>query len=220
MVGVPSLVAGIISNFFSALALYLPQFIAGLLLLLVGILISSIIKQLVLSIFDLVKFEKWTKESGIAVSYDVKVWPELVGELLRWTVMILFLVASVETWGIKSVSQVLNQLLLYLPNVFVAVVIGLVGVVIGNLVAEVVRHGSKSMGAHSAGTISSLARYSIFVFTGLIVLHQLGVAADLIRILFTGIVAMMALAGGLAFGLGGQDTAREILKGLRHKLEK
>ncbi len=211
---VPSITASLITNFFQGLAYYLPQFIAGLLLLLVGLLIAGIIKQVVLGFFSFLKLEKWAKESNLATTHDIKIWPELFSELLRWTVLILFLVAAVETWGIKRVSDVLNQLLLYLPNVFVAVIMGLVGVVVGNLVSDLVRHGSKGLGAHSAGTLASLARYSIFVFTSLLVLHQLGVAADLIRILFTGVVAMMALAGGLAFGLGGQDTAKDILKGL------
>lgn len=220
MVSVPGLIASIVSNFFTGLALYLPQFIAGLLLLLVGVLISGILHQVVLGFFKFLKLEKWTKEANVSASFDVKVWPQLFAELLRWAVLILFLVAAVETWGIKRVGDVLNQLLFYLPNVFVAVVMGLVGVVVGNLVSDVVKHGSKSLGAHSAGTLASLARYSIFVFTGLIVLHQLGVAADLIRILFTGVVAMLALAGGLAFGMGGQETAREVLKALRDRLEK
>lgn len=220
MVNVPGLVAAIVTNFFTGLALYLPQFVAGLLILLVGLLIAGVIKQVVLGFFSLIKIEKLATEAHVPTSYDVKVWPELVGELLRWTVLILFIVAAVETWGIKSVSGVLNQLLLYLPNVFVAVVMGIVGLVVGNLVSDVVKHTSKSLGAHMAGTVATMARYAIFIFTALLVLHQLGVAADLIRILFTGIVAMLALAGGLAFGLGGQDTARDVLKGLRHRLEK
>lgn len=220
MVSVPGLIASIVSNFISGLVMYLPQFIAGLLLLLVGVLISGLMHQLVMGFFKLLKLEKWAKEANVSASVDVKVWPQLFAELLRWAVLILFIVAAVETWGIKRVGDVLNQLLLYLPNVFVAVVMGMVGVVVGNLVSDVVKHGSRSVGAHSSGTLASLARYSIFVFTGLIVLHQLGVAADLIRILFTGIVAMLALAGGLAFGLGGQETAREVLKALRDRLEK
>lgn len=220
MVNLPGLIASIVSNFFTGIALYLPQFIAGLLLLVVGLLISSLIKQVILGFFGLLKLEKWAKDVKLESTYDFKVWPEIFGELMRWTVLVLFLIAAVETWGIKRVGDVLNQLLIYLPNVFIAVVLGLVGVVVGNLVSDVVKHGSKGLGAHSAGAIATFARYSIFGFTALIVLHQLGVAADLIRILFTGFVAMVALAGGLAFGLGGQDTAHDILKGLKDKLEK
>jgi small-conductance mechanosensitive channel len=219
MVNVPGLVAEIVSNFFLGLASFLPQFLAGLLILLVGILIAGVFKHLVVGFFRLIKIENLMKDNHLFPTLDVKVWPELFGELLRWTVMILFIVASVETWGIKKVGDFLNQLLLYLPNVFISVVMGLVGVVVGNLVSDLVKHGSRSMGAHSTGVLANLARYAIFVFTGLLVLHQLGIAADLIRILFTGIVAMLALAGGLAFGLGGQDTAKDVLSSLRRRLE-
>ena len=217
---VPQLVASIVSTFFTGFVLYLPQFLAGLLLLVVGILVASVVKQVILGFFSLIKLDQLAKEAKVPPAFDLKVWPTLIAELMRWIVLILFLVSAVETWGIKKVGDVLNQLLLYLPNVFVAVVIGMVGVVVGNLVADVIRHSSKSLGAHSAGTLSTLGRYSIYIFTSLIVLHQLGVAADLIRILFTGVVAMLALAGGLAFGLGGQDTARDVLRNLREKLEK
>ncbi len=217
---VPGLVTEIIANFFTGVALYLPQFFAGLLLLLVGLLIASLVKQVVIGFFNLVKLDKWFKEAEMMPSYDFKVWPQLFAELLRWVILILFLVAAVEAWGIKRVGEVLNQLLLYLPNVFIAAVIGMVGVVISNLIYDLVRHGSKGLGAHSAGSIATFSRYATLVFAALLVLHQLGVAADLIRILFTGVVAMLALAGGLAFGLGGQDTAKDILKGLKERMEK
>lgn len=214
---VPGIVTTIVSNFLTGIALFLPQFIAGLLILLIGMIIAGIIKDLVMGFFKLIQIEKWTKDSATT---NLKIWPEIIAELMRWTVLIVFLVSAVETWGIKRVGELLNQLLLYLPNVFVAVVMGLVGVVVGNLVSDVVRHGAKGLGSQQTGSLATLARYAVFVFTGLLVLHQLGVAADLIRILFTGIVAMMALAGGLAFGLGGQDTARDVLKGLRERIEK
>lgn len=219
MVNVPGLVASIISNFFTGIAVFLPQFVAGLLVLIVGLIIAELIKQAVLGFSDFIKMEKWAKDTNIAISHDIKVWPRILAELLRWTVVILFLVAAVEVWGVNKVGDVLNQLVLYLPNVFISVVMGLVGVVVGNLVYDVVRHGAKGVGHTSASSLATLARYSIFIFTALLVLHQLGVAADLIRILFTGIVVMLALAGGLAFGLGGQDSARDILKGLRERMK-
>ena len=74
------------------------------------------------------------------------------------------------------------------------------------------------MGAKSSNALSTLARYAIIFFTILIVLNQLGIAQDLVRILFTGIVAMLAIAGGLAFGMGGKDLAKDILEDLRRKV--
>jgi hypothetical protein len=68
--------------------------------------------------------------------------------------------------------------------------------------------------------LANIARYSVVFFTCLIILTQLGVASELVKILFTGIVGMLALSFGLAFGLGGQDEARNILKKLHKKLGK
>ena len=113
----------------------------------------------------------------------------------------------------------LNEFLVYLPNVIVAVVIGFVGLLAANLVSDLVRHSVRTIGATSANSLAVFTRGAITFFTVLVVLNQLGVAQDLIRILFTGIIAMLALAGGLAFGLGGQELAKEILEELKNKLK-
>ncbi len=205
----------------TSLTNYVPRFLAGLVVLAVGLIAAGLAKKIVLGLFKALRVSKFlvtvkmVKEEG-----EFKIWEVILAELLRWTLTILFLVPAVETWGLPKVTDILNELLLYLPNVFVAVIVALVGVVISNLSADVVREGAKSLGSSSASSLSTVARYAILFFTVLVVLNQLGVAADLVRILFTGFVAMMALAGGLAFGLGGQDTARGVLKELKGRLEK
>ena len=94
------------------------------------------------------------------------------------------------------------------------------GLVFANLVFDIVRHASRGLGSASSNLLGTVARYAIVFFTTLVVLNQLGVAADLIRILFTGIVAMLALAGGLAFGLGGQESARKAVAEFLKRVEK
>lgn len=212
------LITSLFSTMLGGLLSYLPQFLAGLIVLLIGLVVATISKHIILVFFKVVKIEKWLEEAKVAKEKDVRVWPEIISELVRWSVVILFLVPAAEIWGVPRVTDVLNQLLFYLPNVFVAVIVGLVGVVAANITHDIVKHGSKSLGSGSANALAGVARYSILFFTALIVLHQLGVASDLVRILFTGIVAMLAIAGGLAFGLGGQDLAKEILKSLLKKL--
>lgn len=199
---------------------YLPQFFGGLIILLFGIVAAALVKKAVLSFFNILDIKKWLKKVKITEGKSVDIWTELIAELFRWATVILFLVPAVEAWGVPQVTNVLNQLLLYIPNVFVAVIVSFVGFIVGGLTFDVVYHGSEGLGSSQAKALATFARYAILFFTGLIVLNQLGVASQLIRILFTGIVAMLALAGGLAFGLGGQDLARDILKGLRGKLEK
>ncbi|MBI2019956.1 hypothetical protein HYS94_00865 [Candidatus Daviesbacteria bacterium] len=206
---------------------YLPQLIAGLVLLLIGLAIAAILKEAVLRLLNFLNVEEWL--SNVTEWFNQirdekaargRIWPRLLSELVRWTVVILFLVPAAEAWGLPRVTELLNQFLLYVPNVFVAVVIGFIGLVVANLVSEVVRHASRGLGSASANLLSTFARYALFFFTALVVLNQLGIAADLVRILFTGIVAMLAIAGGLAFGMGGQEMARKFLAELQKRLEK
>lgn len=210
-----------ISSGVTSFSAYIPRFLAGLLVLIIGLIVAGLAKKIVLGLFKALRVSKFlvavkmVKEEG-----EFKIWEVIIAELLRWSLTILFLVPAVETWGLPKVTDILNELLLYLPNVFVAVIVALLGLVISNLTGDVVKQGAKSLGSSSANTLSTVARYAILFFTVLVVLNQLGVASDLVRILFTGFVAMLALAGGLAFGLGGQDTAREVLKELKGKLEK
>ena len=199
----------------------------GLILLLLGLSVSALLKEVVLRFLRFLNLEAWLEDvsqwfSQMRTDKAVRgyVWTGLVAELVRWTVVILFLVPAAEAWGLPRVTELLNQFLLYIPNVFVAVVVGFIGLVLANLVSEIVRHASRSLGGSSSNFLSSVARYSLMFFTALVVLNQLGVAADLVRILFTGIVAMLAIAGGLAFGLGGQDSAKRVLADLQKKLEK
>lgn len=208
----------ILSNLLSQTMLFLPQLVAGLVVLIIGLFAARFLQSIVKGIFSLAFVRNMLNRLDVK-SETIRVWSAIIGEIVRWTVILLFLVPAAEIWGIPRVTEVFTQLLLYIPNVFVAVFIGFAGMVIANLVGDVVEHGVKSIGAKSRGFLSTIARYSILFFTVLIVLNQLGIAADLIRILFTGIIAMLAIAGGLAFGLGGKDTAAEILRDLKNKLK-
>src|SRR3989338_3128213 len=198
---------------------FLPKFFAGLIILLIGIIISSLIRDLIKIIFSYLKLEKWLESAGLVKAREFQIWPNILSELARWTTIFIFLISAVETWTIPKVGDVLNQLLLFLPNVFMAVVIAWVGLVAGRFAFDIVRHGIDGVGGREAVILANIAKFSIYFFTSLIILTQLGVAADLVKILFTGIIAMLALAIGLSFGLGGQEEARQMLKSLRQKIE-
>jgi small-conductance mechanosensitive channel len=122
-------------------------------------------------------------------------------------------------WGLPKIDTVLNEVLLYLPNVFVAVVIALVGFVVARIAHDVVLASTKGLSPDTSKTVASITRWAIGIFVILAVLNQLGVASDLVRILFTGFVAMIAIAGGIAFGLGGQNSAKEVIEDIRGKLK-
>lgn len=198
---------------------YLPVFLGGLFILLLGLIISVLLKKILLSLLAFFRIGDVLQRMRLISKREVGLWEEVLSELLKWTVVILFLIPTLEVWGLSRATVVLNQFLFYLPNVMVSVIIGFVGLIASNLGSDLVRHSIKTMGASSANALSVFTKWVIIFFTVLIVLNQLGVAQDLIRILFTGIVAMLTLAGGLAFGLGGKEMAKELLDSWKSKLK-
>lgn len=219
-------ILGVIVGAFTRIGAYFPQFLGGLVVLIIGLVIAALLREVVVRALRILGVERWFDSAGqmlrrvqVGGADGASVWTNLLAELVRWTVVVLFLIPAVDAWGLPRITDVLNQVLLYVPNVFVAVVVGFVGLVIANLVFDLVQNVARNLGSSSAVLLANVARYSLLFFTALVVLNQLGVAADLIRILFTGIVAMIALAGGIAFGVGGQDAARGVVADLQRRFE-
>ena len=205
---------------FYAVVTFIPKFLIGLVILLIGIIIGSIVRQILISLFKVLKVETYLKKYGVPEMKDEFKWTNILAEIVRWFVIIVFLIPTADVWGLPRIITVLNEFLNYLPNVFVAAVIAMVGFVFARLSHDVILASVKGVDSQTASAIASVTRWSINVFVILAVLSQLGVATDLIRILFTGLVAMLAIAGGIAFGLGGQHTAKDVVEGIRKKLNK
>ena len=201
------------------LAGFVPKFVLGLIILLVGIIIASILKQVVLELFKALRVESFLKKYGVPEAKDEFSWSGILAEIVRWFVIIIFLLPTADVWGLPRVDLVLSQVLLYLPNVFVAVILTMVGFVFARLAHDVILASTKGLSAEISRTVATITRWAISTFVILAALNQLGVASDLIRILFTGFVAMLAIAGGIAFGLGGQSSAKDVVEGIRNKLK-
>lgn len=197
---------------------FIPRFLSGLIILIIGIIVATFLKQIVKEILKFVKFESFLRRYGVPESKDTADWSTILSEIVRWFIIIIFLVPTADVWGLGKFVDVLNGLLLYLPNVFIAVLLLLVGFVTARLVYELLLVSVRGLSKDSAKTIAMIGRWAVLIFVFLVVLNQLGIASDLIKILFSGIVAMLALAGGLAFGLGGKDIARDVLEKFRKKL--
>lgn len=212
------LVNDIILQFFNRLVNYIPNLFGGIIIFLIGFVLASLLKRILLTLLSFFKLAQILQKMRLMNKNEVKVWEEVLAEVLRWTTVVLFLVPALEVLGLSRATTVLNQFLFYLPNVIIAVIIGFIGLIASNLVADLVRQSIGSVDISSARTLSLFSKWVIVFFTVLIVMNQLGVAQDLIRILFTGILAMIALAGGLAFGLGGRDAAKTTIEQVMKKL--
>jgi len=208
-----------LGNGLAAIVNFVPKFIAGLIVILIGFIVASLAKKIILEISRVLKIESTLHRYGVPESGKDLSWTAILAEIVRWFVIVLFLIPTADIWGMSQIVTVLNTFLLYLPNVFIAAIIAMVGFVFARLAHDLVLASMKGVSKDTARTIASVVRWAIIVFVLLAVLNQLGVAVDLIRILFTGFVAMVAIAGGIAFGLGGQNVAKDILETIRKKLK-
>ena len=207
------------NNVFYATLSFVPRFLSGVIILLIGVILGSLVKQVILGISKSLKIELYLKKYGVPQLQNDFTWTSILGEIARWFVIIVFLIPTADVWGLPRIITILNEFLLYLPNVFVAAVIALIGFVFARIAHDIVLASVKGVDSQTANTLAQATRWAINIFIILAVLSQLGVATDLIRILFTGFVAMVAIAGGIAFGLGGQGVAKDILEGIRKKLK-
>jgi hypothetical protein len=198
---------------------FIPNVLGGIIVVCIGLILASILKRILLALLSFFRLASILQHTKLMNKSEVKVWEEVLAEVLRWTVVIMFLIPALEIWGLSRATLVLNNFLFYLPNVIVAVVIGFVGIIISNLIADLVRQSIHTLGASSSNALALGAKSILIFFTVLVAMNQLGIAQDLVKILFTGIIFMVALAGGLAFGLGGKDTAKDILELLKKKLK-
>lgn len=191
---------------------YLPQIVMALVVVIIGWIIGAIIKQIVVRIFEMLRINAALDAAGVdriteRAGYKLKAG-EFVGTLIKWFIIIVFIVAALEILQLNQVTQFFREVVLgYLPNVIVAVLILLGASVIANVASVSVAAGARAAGFRAADLLASVARYAIIVFAVLAALSQLQIAPELVHALFMGIVLAAALAFGLAFGLGGRDAA-------------
>lgn len=200
-------------------ARFLPYLIAAIVIFVIGVLIAVVVKNALIRLLQAIGLESLLSRTVIpsalkSVGSGVTT-TGLIGELVRWFIILIFLIPAVDRLGLGAANEVLTAILLYIPNVVVAVIIVAVGAVFSKIARDIVTATAAGLGAQASGVVGQVARWSIFIFAFLAALNQLGVATDLIKILFTGLVAMVAIAGGLAFGMGGKETAEIILRKLR-----
>lgn len=198
---------------------YLPNLLGAIVILIIGVLVANLLKWIVVrlldasriqSAFDELQFAQTLKKANLNTNL-----PAVAGEFVKWLTIILFLLPAASVLGLPQVSNVLNDIILYLPNVGSAVIILFLGGLFAEFLGNVVRATATGLGSHASASLAVLSRYIIYVFAGLAALAQLGIAPQVINILLTGLVAAAAIASGLAFGLGGKDAASDLIAKIR-----
>jgi len=202
-----------------ALALLLtgiPRIIGFLLILLIGWFISGLLARAVAGLLRVIRFNDLAQRAGISdfvrqtgIQRDAA---GVMADIVMWFVRIITLIVAFDALGLPAVSQVLQQFLLWIPNLVVALVILVIAGLAANTAARLVRGATAEAGFTNPDVLSSIARIAVWGFGIIIAVNQIGIAQTLVNTLFFGLVGALALALGLAFGLGGRDTAGEIVR--------
>jgi hypothetical protein len=204
-----------ITNALNTFLAAIPQIIGALLILLIGWIIAGIVARLLREVLERAGVDRLFAKHGGEVygARSAELQPSVfASEVVKWIIRFVFLVAAANVLGMTQVSVLLNQVLLWLPNLLIAVVILLVAPLLGRFVRGVIEVGAGQMGFGNARILGRIAEIAIVAFAVVIALYQIGIANDLISILFIGVVGAVAIAFGLAFGLGGREVAAEITR--------
>lgn len=191
-----------------------PKILGFILILVAGWIIASLIQKAVAALLRTVHFNNLARRAGIS-DFVQRMGLEtdasgFIGAIAKWFVRLIALIVAFDALGLPAVSSVLRQLLLWLPNLVVAIVVLVIGGIAANALASVVRASTEKANFSNPGLVSKVARVAVWAFAIVVAVNQLGIAETLINTLFMATVGAMALAFGLAFGLGGRDTAAEI----------
>src|SRR3989344_1132328 len=193
-----------------------PNLLAAIVVLILGWLLALFLSKLVIKLLEALKLDSLANQLGLD-TLSSRVGKKLSlsgfgGWLVKWFFFLGSLIAAADILGLGQVSQFLyDDVLGYAGNVIVAAAILLLGLLAAKFFSELVSSAVKASQLHSGGALSAITKWAIIVFTVIAVLSQLRIATDFLHDLFRAVIAMLAIAGGLAFGLGGQGAAKRWL---------
>lgn len=202
---------------------FLPNLIGALLILVVGWLVGMIVAMIIDRLFRIIGlqtlFEKAKVEDTLKKADVDKDTTAMLASVAKWIIYLVAFIAAANTLQMPDVANFLDSLLNYVPLAVAAGAILLIGVILANFLSTVIKGSVQVSALGSADMIAAVVRYSIIVFAFLAALAQLGIAETMINTLFIGVVALIAIAGGLAFGLGGQTAAKDWLEHIKKQLK-
>ena len=212
--------AALTTSLATALSLFLgaiPRIIGFLVILVIGWLISGALAAGVAALLRAVRFNVLAQNAGIqgfinnmGLRTDAS---GLLANIVKWFVRLIVLVVAFDALGLPAVSQVFQQFLLWIPNLVVAVVVLVIAGLAANTLSNLVRGSTAQAGFDNPDLLATIARVAVWAFGIVVAVNQIGIAQELVNTLFMGFIGALALAAGLAFGLGGRDTAGQIVQG-------
>jgi hypothetical protein len=204
-----------LANTVNLILTFIPRLVGFLVILIIGWIIAALLSRAVTWLLRRIGFDRMSDRIGLT-RFEQRMGVRMdsagiLGRIVFWFILLIFLVPAADALGLPTVSNVLTTLVDYIPNVFVAILVLFLGALAATVVADLVRGATASANIGNPNIFAGIARWAIIGFAALVALEQLQISPTLLNVLFGGIVAAVAIAFGLAFGLGGQDAARRWL---------
>lgn len=195
--------------------LLLPALIGAIILLVVGWVLSDLVARLVATLLRRIGFETMAQRTGVTGFITMTGARDasasmIIAELVKWLIRLVFIELAAEALHLSAVTTLINSIILFIPSLIVALIVVMVGFLIATFAGNLIRGSAGEMGFRNPNLLAAAAKAAIIGFALIIALSQIGIAATLVDSLFIAFVAAIALALGLAFGLGGREVAGQI----------
>lgn len=217
------IVTEVLADIWDRVLTFLPDLLGALIILIIGWIIADLVAWAVDRVLRLVrlpdlfksaKVEDLVKRTGSQLDTT-----GLIANLIKWILLLVTFIAAADVLDLPTIQDFLDRVLSYLPNVIAAGAILLIGAIFAHFMAAVVKGAISAARLKFMELVGNTTKYAILVFAFLAALAELGIAEPFLQTLFMGFVAFLAIAGGLAFGLGGQSVAKDWLEKLKREFE-
>jgi len=202
---------------------FIPSLLGAIIIFIVGVLVGKVVGKAITQLVAVLKVDKlfesagandFVNRTGLKLSAS-----RFIGGLVKWFIIVVFLMASLEIVGLTQVNDFLREAVLYyLPKVIIAALVLVIASFLADAMKKIVKASAQAANVHSANMLGSITRYAIWGFAFIIALSELGIATAFMQILFTGLIAALAIALGLAFGLGGKEAASRAIENVSHDM--
>ena len=213
-----------LQNLWDGFVAFVPSLIGAVLVFFIGWIIAVALGRLVTRVLNAIQVDKIFDQLGLmkAVHKAGLEWEfsTFVGWVVKWFLLIAFFLAAADILGLQEVAGFLKAVLAYIPNIFVAALILVIAALVSDFLEKLINASIKAAEFSAPKVVGVMIRWAVWIFAFLAVFNQLGIATNLINTFFMGFVAFLAIAGGLAFGLGGQGVAKEWLEKLSKEIGK
>ncbi len=206
-------------GFFDAAAIFLPRILSMLVIIILGFVVAIFFKAMIRRIFSIEKFRKYCDSAGLTQMMHKAALPPpdvFLGKLIFWVIWLVFIVLGINALEISALQDQISRFFLFLPQIFVALVVLFVGLLIANFFSRATLLAATNANYPSARFLSGTVRLLILIFAVTMALEQIGLGRRVVLIAFSIAFGAAMMGAAIAFGLGGRDVARRMLE--RHFL--